>query len=50
MVIARISIELDANAKFWSFFISESKDVGGYINGIFEAPVTAACALIPIHL
>ena len=42
---ARISMDFDANAKFWSFFIPESTDVFVYVNAIFSTPETSRCVL-----
>ena len=44
-VRARISQDFDANAKYWSFFISEGVDVSGYIASIFGLSETARCVL-----
>lgn len=42
---ARISQDLDANAKYWSFLIPEGVDVVGYVNAIFRTPETSRCVL-----
>ncbi|MEZ8785604.1 toll/interleukin-1 receptor domain-containing protein [Vibrio splendidus] len=46
-IIARISQDFDANAKYWSFFISEESDVMGYIQLILGMRETAECILGP---
>jgi len=42
---ARISQDFDANAKYWSFFISDRADVVEYANAIFRMPETKRCVL-----
>lgn len=46
-LIARISQNSDANAKFWSFFIPAGGNVEMYVNAIFQAPEVRNCVLGP---
>lgn len=46
-LIARISKDFDANARYWSFFIPAGGDVGLYINAIYNTPETKNCVLGP---
>jgi TIR domain len=46
-VTARISQDFDGNSKYWSFFIEEGSDVGGYVKAIFSSPNTKECILFP---
>ena len=45
-ILARISKDFDANAKYWSFFLSEGiEDILGYANVIFSLQETNKCVL-----
>lgn len=44
-ITARISLDVVGNAKYWSFYISESSDISGYIGYIFSSPNTEKCVL-----
>jgi len=46
-IIARISQDFDANAKYWSFYVPNGGDVGLYVNAILNAPETKSCVLGP---
>jgi hypothetical protein len=46
-IIARISQDFDANAKYWSFFVPEGGDIGMYISAIFQTPEVEKCVLGP---
>jgi TIR domain len=46
-VTARISQDFDGNSKYWSFFIEEGSDIGGYVNAILSSPETENCILSP---
>lgn len=43
---ARISMDFNANAKYWSFYIPNEADVPGYVNAIFSANETSQCVLL----
>jgi hypothetical protein len=47
-LIARISQDFDANAKYWSFYIPPGGVVGNYISAIFQAPEVKSCVLGPV--
>lgn len=40
-IVARISQDFDGNSKYWSFYMPQGVDVGGYVNAIFNAPEIA---------
>lgn len=44
-ILAKISYDFDANAKFWSFFLPESVDILGYAKVIFSSQETNKCVL-----
>jgi hypothetical protein len=44
-IIARISQDYDANAKYWSFYVPESGDLGMSVNAIFQSPEVRKCVL-----
>jgi hypothetical protein len=44
-VRARVSLDFDANAKYWSFFVPESIDALAYVTAILEASETSRCVL-----
>ena len=46
-IIARISQDFDANAKYWSFFVPEGGNVEECVNAIFRTSETKNCVLGP---
>jgi hypothetical protein len=46
-VTARISLDFDANTKYWSFYIPDNVDIGSFINTIFNMQETRDCVLEP---
>jgi len=46
-IIARISQDFDANAKYWSFYVPAGGDVGLYVNAVFQSPEVRSCVLGP---
>lgn len=42
---ARISLDLEANAKCWSFFIPCGVNIAEYVGAIFNTPETSRCVL-----
>lgn len=46
-IIARISQDFEANAKYWSFFIPAGGDIDGYTTAIFHASEVKQCILGP---
>ena len=46
-ITARISLDFDANAKYWSFYVPAGGDVGTYVNSLFQTPEVRDCVLGP---
>jgi hypothetical protein len=46
-ITARISKDLVANAKYWSFYVPAGGNVGLYINLLFQSPKVRSCVLGP---
>ena len=46
-IIARISQDFDANAKYWSFYVPSGGNVWMYANTIFNVPEVRKCVLGP---
>ena len=45
VIAAQTSQDLDANAKFWSFYIPSGVHIGDCVNAILQAPETKDCIL-----
>jgi hypothetical protein len=46
-ITARIYQDFDANAKYWSFYVPASGNVGMYVGAIFQTPEVRSCVLGP---
>lgn len=44
-IIARVSQDLDANAKYWSFFLEGHEHILHYIHAILQTPETRKCII-----
>ena len=44
---AKIACDLEANARYWYFFVPEISDVAGCVRALLASPETARCVLSP---
>lgn len=46
-LVARVSLDLESNAKFWSFYFDQCNDVLNVLNSMFDNPEVQNCYLTP---